>query len=236
MTARKVIGYVRVSTTEQATEGFGLDVQRKAVRDYCKTNSLRLLDIASDQGISGSNGLDTRPGLAAAIVRIEDHEANGLVVYRLDRLARDLMLQETIIAKLRQAGATVLSVTEADVDSEEPTRVMVRQILGAVAQYERATIRQRVMGGKAAKVAAGGYGGGRPPYGWRAEGRELVEDADEQAVIAFMRQLHEEGFSLRQIVARLEDAGHRPKLGRRWHPAAVNAILARQGPPAGAKQ
>ena len=85
----KVIGYVRVSTAEQATEGFGLDIQAKAIRAYCKAQKLRLVAILSDEGISGSNGLDTRRGLAEALARIEHGEASGLVVHKLDRLARD---------------------------------------------------------------------------------------------------------------------------------------------------
>jgi DNA invertase Pin-like site-specific DNA recombinase len=233
---RRVIGYIRVSTTEQATEGFGLAVQRKAIQTYCKANGLRLLDIASDEGLSGSNGLDTRPGLAAAIVRIEDHEASALVVYRMDRLARDLMLQETIIAKLRQADANVLSVTEADIDSEEPTRVMVRQILGAVAQYERATIRQRVTRGKAEKQAQGGYAGGRPRYGYRAQDKALEADESEQEAVALARRLHGEKLSLRQIGAKLAEAGYQPKAGEQWHPNQVRRILARTSPPLGVRQ
>ena len=95
MTTQRVIGYVRVSTQEQV-EGFGLAVQRDGIRAYCKERGLRLVDIAADEGISGSNGLDTRPGLTEALLRVEDHEVSGIVVYRLDRLARDLLLQETV--------------------------------------------------------------------------------------------------------------------------------------------
>lgn len=228
MAARKVLGYTRVSTAEQV-EGFGLDLQRKAIRDYCKANGLRLVDIASDEGISGSNGLDTRAGLAGALLRIENQETSALVVYRLDRLARDLMLQETIIAKLRQAGGNVLSVSEPDIDSEEPTRVMVRQILGAVSQYERAVIRQRMMAGKAAKVARGGYGGGRPAFGSAAKDKALVADPEERETLELIRRWHGEGCSTREIVARLEDAGRRPKSGERWYPMTVRRIAEREG-------
>jgi len=186
--ARKVLGYLRVSTSEQVA-GFGLDVQAKAIKDYCKANGLRLARTFSDAGLSGSNGLATRPELREALQLIEGHEADGIVVYRLDRLARDLILQETLVIKIREAGAAVLSVTEPDIDSAEPTRTLVRQVLGCIAEYERGVIRQRMMAGKAAKVARGGYGGGRPPFGWRAEGRELVPEPGEQATIALVRRL-----------------------------------------------
>ena len=103
--------------------------------------------------------------------------------------------------------------------------MLVRQILAAVSQYERALIRSPMMAGKAAKVAKGGYGGGRPPFGWRAEGKELVPDEAEQEVISLVRQFHNEGLSLRQIAARLEEGRHRPKVGDRWSPTQVLRIL-----------
>jgi DNA invertase Pin-like site-specific DNA recombinase len=226
MAMRKAIGYVRVSTAEQV-EGFGLAIQRKAIANYCKANELRLVRTYSDEGISGSNGLDTRHGLAELLAVVESGKASGLVVYRLDRLARDLVLQETLMARMRKAGVEVLSVTEPDIDSDDATRVLVRQVLGAIGQYERALIRARMDAGKAAKAAGGGYTGGRPPFGWRAEGRELVPDDAEQAVIAQAQQLADQGHSLRQIAGELEASGVRPKVGERWAPAQVARLLKR---------
>jgi DNA invertase Pin-like site-specific DNA recombinase len=224
MTTQRVIGYVRVSTQEQV-EGFGLAVQRDGIRAYCKERGLRLVDIASDEGISGSNGLDTRPGLTEALLRVEDHEVSGLVVYRLDRLARDLLLQETILAQMRKRGGEVLSVSEPDIDSDDPTRILVRQVLGAIAQYERAMIRRRTAAGRAKKVAAGGYGGGRPKYGYKAEHGELVADENEQAVIVRVVALRDQGKSLREIASVLNSEGVQPRTtGARWHSATVGAL------------
>lgn len=222
--ARKVLGYTRVSTAEQV-EGFGLTVQRKAITDYCKQNGLRLIDVLTDEGVSGSNGLDARKGLSEVLAAVETGEVSGLVVYRLDRLARDLVLQETLMARMRKAGVEVISVTEPDIDSDDATRVLVRQVLGAIAQYERALIRSRMGAGKAAKLATGGYAGGRPPFGWRAERKELVPDEREQEIIALARHLSNEGLSSRQVAAQLEQVGHRPKVGERWSSVQVGRIL-----------
>jgi DNA invertase Pin-like site-specific DNA recombinase len=226
MAARRVLGYTRVSTQEQVT-GFGLEVQAKAIKDYAKANGLRLVRTLSDEGQSGSNGLDARVGLAEALAIVERGEVAGIIVYRMDRLARDLLLQETLMARMRAAGAEVISVSEPDMDSDDPTRVLVRQVLGSISQYERALIRGRMMAGKAAKVSKGGYGGGRPPFGWRAEGKELVPEPREQEAIALVRQLADEGLSSRQIAARLEEAGHRPKVGEHWSSVQVLRILRR---------
>lgn len=225
MTTQRVIGYVRVSTQEQV-EGFGLTIQRDGIRAYCKERGLRLVDIAADEGISGSNGLDTRPGLTEALLRVEDHEASGIVVYRLDRLARDLLLQETILVQMRKCGGEVLSVSEPDIDSDDPTRILVRQVLGAIAQYERAMIRRRTAAGRARKIAAGGYGGGKPRYGYRAEGGDLIPDETEQAVIIRVGALRDQGKSLREIAAVLDSEGVQPRTaGAKWHPATVSGLL-----------
>jgi DNA invertase Pin-like site-specific DNA recombinase len=126
---------------------------------------------------------------------------------------------------MRNAAVEVLSVTEPDIDSDDATRVLVRQVLGAIAQYERALIRSRMAAGRAAKMAIGGYAGGRPTFGWRAEGKELVPDEREQETIALARLLAHEGLSSRQVAARLEEAGHRPKVGRRWSSVQVGRVL-----------
>jgi DNA invertase Pin-like site-specific DNA recombinase len=155
-------------------------------------------------------------------------------VYRFDRLARALLVQLTVTDRLAKVGAQVISTSEPDVDGPDELRELIRNILGSVAGYERAVIRGRMMAGKASKVAAGGYGGGRPPFGWRAEGGELVPDDREQEVIAFMRQLDSEGLSSRQIAARLDEAGLRPKTGEHWSSVQVLRVLQRpahNGPP-----
>lgn len=219
----EAIGYVRVSTTEQV-KGFGLDVQRGTIEEYCRAQSLGLVALYADEGVSGSNGLDTRDGLARALFALERGDAEVLVVARLDRLARDLLLQETIMGRMRAAGVKVLSATEADVDSEDPTRVLVRQVIGAIAQYEKAIIRARLMAGKAVKRARGGYVGGAPPFGYRQDGDRVVEEPSEQAVIAYVHAHRAE--PLRDIAEGLLGAGYRPRTGERWHPETVRRIRA----------
>ena len=85
---KTAIGYVRVSTQEQATEGVSLDAQRDRLRSYCASNAIRLIDIVGDEGISGST-VD-RPGLQAALYMIKRGRANTLIVVKLDRLSRSL--------------------------------------------------------------------------------------------------------------------------------------------------
>jgi DNA invertase Pin-like site-specific DNA recombinase len=81
---KTAIGYVRVSTQEQATEGVSLDAQRDRIRAYCRLHAIKLIDTKADEGISG--GTLNRPGLQAALEMIRRGRANTLIVAKLDRL------------------------------------------------------------------------------------------------------------------------------------------------------
>ena len=83
------------------------------------------------------------------------------------------------------------------------------------------------MAGKAAKVAQGGYGGGRPRFGCQAKDRALAPEPAEQETADRVRQLRADGLSYRQIASTLEAEGRRPKQGERWHPNTVRRIVER---------
>ena len=227
----KLAAYVRVSTDRQAEEGLGLDVQRHAIRGWAKEHGHRIALWTSDEGVSGSNGLDTRQGLLTALGALQDGSVSGLVVYRLDRLARDLVLQESLLAEIWRAGSRLYSTSAAEdayLDPQgadaDPSRALIRQILGAVASYERAMIRLRLRSGKQRKEAAGGYIGGAPPLGFRAESGSLVPDENETRIRQRVLALRAHGESLRQICEVLSAEGLQPKRGGRWHPETVRKI------------
>lgn len=228
----KVVAYLRVSTDKQAEQGLGLEVQEAAIRKWASAQGYRIAAWTRDEGVSGSNGLDTRIGLLDAVAMIRDGRAAGIVVYRLDRLARDLVLQESLLAEMRKLGGDVFSTSAAEAgylgdDPDDPSRALIRQILGAVAQYERAMIRLRMRSGKARKAERGGFLGGTPPFGYRAEGRELVPDDEEQAVLSRIRELRGAGASLRAICSTLTAEGFQPKRSRTWHPGSLALVVKR---------
>jgi DNA invertase Pin-like site-specific DNA recombinase len=228
----KVVAYLRVSTDRQAEEGLGLEVQKQAIGTWARANDHRVVLCARDEGVSGSNGLDTREGLADALETLKSRQAGGLIVYRLDRLARDLVLQEQLLADIRRMGADVFSTSSAEAsyltdDPDDPSRKLIRQVLGAVNEYERAMIALRLRAGRRKKHDNGGYAYGSPPYGWRAVGRELVEHPHEQAALARMRTLRAAGASYRDVAAALTNEGYEPKRGGTWYPMTVRQILTR---------
>jgi DNA invertase Pin-like site-specific DNA recombinase len=244
-----LVGYLRVSTDRQAEEGLGLEVQEEAIRSWAVAEGHQVVAWTRDEGVSGSLGVGDRPGLGEALDAVQAGNAEeapegaptGLVVYRLDRLARDLILQEYLLAEVRNAGGETFSTSGAEGDymaddPGDPSRKLIRQILGAVGEYERAMISLRLSSGRRVKRDKGGFAFGSPPFGLRAQDRELVEDPAEQRALARIRELHGEGKSLRGIASILNTEGiHKPKRAARWNPQSLKRILDADravGPPA----
>jgi DNA invertase Pin-like site-specific DNA recombinase len=121
-----------------------------------------------------------------------------LVVWRLDRLSRLSYEQELLMDMLRKAEVRVHSVQSGEdhiLDGgyvHDPARVLMRQVMASYAQYERAIIELRLQSGKNYKAARGGYTGGQPPFGYAAQGKELVIDPFEAEMVRFIFKLHRE--------------------------------------------
>lgn len=230
----KVVAYLRVSTDRQAAEGLGLDVQEQAIRAWAKAGKHRIVAVLTDAGVSGGNDLDGRPALADALELLRAKEAAAVVVYRLDRLARDLVLQEQLLAEIRRMGADLFSTfaSEGDYladDPADPSRKLIRQVLGAVAEYEKAMTVLRLKSGRRRKAEKGGFAFGSPAYGLKSVDGTLTPVESEQAAITRAKELRAAGASLRAIAETLTAEGHQPKRGTVWHPPTVARVLERAG-------
>jgi DNA invertase Pin-like site-specific DNA recombinase len=233
----RIVGYIRVSTNRQVERGFGLDVQERTVRAWIRSGGHTLTRIHRDEGVSGSNGLADRIGLVDALEEIRDGKATGLVVPRLDRLARDLIVQEQILSEVRRLKGEVFSCSAAEAgyltdDPDDPSRKLIRQVLGAVSEYERSMVALRLRSGRRRKAERGGYAYGSPHYGTKAENKALVADDAEQATLDRIRELHGEGASLRTIAETLTAEGYAPRTSKlrksdHWHPESLRRIIAR---------
>jgi DNA invertase Pin-like site-specific DNA recombinase len=233
----QLAGYLRVSTDKQAEHGLGIEIQEAAIRKWARSETHRIKLWFRDEGVSGSNGLDARDELPKALGALRDGEVAGVVVYRLDRLARDLVLQEQLLAEIRRMGELYsTSASEADYlrdDPDDPSRALIRQILGAVNEYERSMIKLRLRSGRRRKAEKGGYAYGAPPFGTEARDRGLVRIPEEWATVERIRDLRSSGESLRGICTVLESEGRTTKRGgTRWHPAVVAKVLGRSEVPA----
>lgn len=223
----RLIAYGRVSTNGQV-DGYGPDVQKTAMRRWARVSKHTLIDVLFDGAVSGTVDGDERPALAEALAMIADGRADGILVPNLDRLARELTVQEGALTVVWAHGGRVFAVDQGEIlpdDTDDPMRTFVRQVMGAAAQLERGLIAKRLRSGRAAKKAAGGYAGGAPAYGQRAAEGGLEPDENEAAALAAAEEMREEGVSLRAIAAKLNDRGVPTKRGGTWHPNTVARLL-----------
>lgn len=230
----RVVAYTRVSTLDQAEHGLGLDVQRESIRRWAKAEGHRVVAWHCDEGVSGTKPPADRPGCFEALAAMRNGAA-GIVVARLDRLSRDLIQQELLFREVWRLGKDVWSCVPAEAqqlakdDPDDPTRTLLRHLLGVLAQWERSTVVLRLRLGRQRKKAQGGFAGGGVPYGRRNGDRELVPDPAEAAAVALMVRLRRAGASYRGIVAALAAAGHAPRKGGQvWQPGVVRRVLLRE--------
>lgn len=231
--APRLIGYRRVSTAGQL-DGYGLPAQLADLKKYTRGSQYRLAGVETDGAVSGT--VEDRPALLSALKAIESGQADGLLLPGdLDRLARELVIQEAIITRVWKLGGIVVTTTrgviEAD-DPDDPMRTALRQFMGVVAQLDRALVVKRMRNGRKAKAQAGGYAGyGSPAYGMRTEDHELVPDAAQQAAISRIRELRTGGASMRGIADQLNAEGIVAKRGGTWSSMTVRRVLVREGTP-----
>jgi DNA invertase Pin-like site-specific DNA recombinase len=229
----RYVVYLRVSTDSQADAGYGLEIQEQACREWLRKQRHRLVEVCTDAGRSGTLDVGHRPGLAQALALVGAERADAVLVYRLDRLARDLILQEQVLAELHRRGKQLSSCDPTEdanlkYSPDDPTRALVRRMLGSIAAYEREVIRLRLMAGRARKKLEGGYAGGPPPFGFVAVRGQLVQVAEEQKVIGRMRRLRKGGLSYQAIADRLEADGIQSRASHgKWRTDTIRGILLR---------
>lgn len=219
----KAIGYIRVSTTEQATEGISLEAQAAKIRAYCELNDLELVQIIDDAGKSGKT--TDRPGLTEAMNLLESGQAAAIVVYKLDRLSRKTRDTLELIERIETAGAAFHSITEK-VDTKSALGKFFLTITAAFAQMERDTIAERTKEALAHKQAQGEHVGS-VPFGYVLDGERLAQNEAEAAVIARVADLRNAGQTLQEIADTLNAEGISTKRGGRWYPTTVKNILER---------
>lgn len=225
----QVIGYIRVSTHDQATEGVSLDAQKGRIGGWCTARGLTLdgADVYVDAGLSGGRA-DNRPGLQSALDAV--CLARGvLVVYSLSRLARSTKDAISIAERLKKAGAEMVSLTE-NLDTTTATGKLLYRMLAILAEFERDLVSERTRTALSHKRSKSERIG-QIPYGWRLseDGLTLVIDDAEREVLADVSRLRLDGLSMRDIAAELSRLGVPTKNGRpTWTHSSIADILNRK--------
>ena len=163
---KRSFAYRRVSSLGQsADDRDGLVRQEVVIREYCRKNKIKIVRWFTDS-ISGKTDLEDRPGLYELMLALHANGIKCVVIERLDRLARSLLVQESVVADFKRHGFEIVSCAEPDMLSDDPTRVLLRQMMGAFAEYERAMIVQKLRGARQrARASRKDYREGRKPYG-----------------------------------------------------------------------
>jgi DNA invertase Pin-like site-specific DNA recombinase len=225
--------YLRVSSAGQI-DAWGLDRQEAAIKQYAKTHGHRIVRWFRDEGVSATVEAVDRPQLAEAI-RTLGPKVDGLLVADLDRFARSLTVQEAAPVVIWRAGGKVLTATSGEVHTDDPddaSRTLIRQVMGAVIEFEKRQAVKRMRDGMLAKARTGRKATGSYAFGYRGQGkgrnRDAAPDPDEQDTLDVIMDLRGMSASYRTIVDVLNRDGHKPKRARKWSPMTVKRIYDRE--------
>ena len=193
--------------------------QRVAIAAFAKAHSYRVVDEFYDAAVSGADPVTDRPGFRAMLNRIAGNGVRVVLVESPDRFARDLAVQLTGHDYLRSLGVELVPTSAPDFfTTDTPTAVLVRQVLGAVSQFEKASMVAKLRAARERKIAAGGRSSGRFTYAMKVP-----------QVVALVRELHRQRQSLRQISKTLAAQGHLTGGGRPYTATAVQKMLRGSG-------
>ncbi len=192
----RAVGYIRVSTEEQAREGVSLATQETRVRAFCEAKGWELLRVYRDPGASGKSL--QRPGIQALLSDLKGNGADVIVIVKLDRLTRSVRDLGSLIHDLFR-GVALASVDES-LDSSTASGRMVMNLLGTVAEWEREVVGERTKAALDHKATKGEWRG-RVPFGFRIDEAtgKLVEDPGAMKAIESMKRAHRRGKSLRRL-------------------------------------
>jgi DNA invertase Pin-like site-specific DNA recombinase len=213
----KAYAYLRVSGRGQV-DGDGFPRQQAAIDRYAGAHEYQVMHTYREEALSGKTELENRPALQTMLTDLEENGVTVVMIEKLDRLARDLMVQETILGDLRRRGITLISVMEPDLCSDDPSRKLIRQIMGAIAEYDRCMIVARTRAARERIRASGRRCEGRKRYG---------ERADELTTLTRILRMGSEGYTWSAIAAELNTCGLTSRYGGKWHPSQIGRILGR---------
>jgi DNA invertase Pin-like site-specific DNA recombinase len=218
----KVVAYLRTSSsTNVGPDKDSEKRQRAAVESYAKATGYKIVDTFYDAAVSGADPVDERPGFAAMLDRIARNGVRTIIVEAANRFARDLIVQETGWRFLQRLGVTLIAADSPDsfLDTT-PTAVLIRQVLGAAAQFEKAALVAKLRAARERKKRETGKCGGR---------MSVAEASPETVALAkklARYPVNGRKRSLREIAAELEAAGHVTRKRTLYGAAAVARMIA----------
>jgi site-specific DNA recombinase len=226
--ARKVYGYIRVSSAGQALDGESLERQQEQIRAYCSLKGHPQPEIIADEGVSGFKS--EREGFQTLIKLCKTKQVGIVIVYDLSRLSRSVRgTLEFIEDVVHKNGIEFVSL-QNDIDTTTPMGKAFLAISAVFNQLYRDEISYKTKEALKHKSSKGEKTGGTTPFGFSiVDGFKLQPQPDEIDTVRQIYSLRRQGLSLRQIARELEQLGVKTKTGlTSWNPKVLKGILEKQ--------
>lgn len=214
--------YARVSTEEQATEGFSINAQIEEIETYAQKNNMEIVARYVDEGVSGKN-ISGRPEMKRLLKDIESKDFTTVIVYKIDRISRKSKDALEIAERCEQANISLISLKE-NFDIATPMGKMIFQIMSNFSEFERNSIVDRAKMGMLQRAKQGLYNGGRV-FGYESVNKELVVNEEEAHVIRLIFDYAEQDMGYKAIVSRINTMGYKTKRGAHFSINTIKTIL-----------
>ena len=223
----EAIAYLRTSSaTNVGVDKDSEKRQRAEIEKYAKRAGYTIVDSYYDADVRGTDPVDVRPGFGAMLDRIAGNGVRTIIVETANRFSRDLIVQETGHRYLKGQGITLIAADSPETFVEDtPTSVLIRQILGAVSQFEKASLVAKLKGARDRKMKAQAKRGEKPKCGGRRSYRELDGAIVDSAIKLHRSPVNGRRRSLRQVSAELAEQGHLATSGKPYGAEAVRRML-----------
>lgn len=216
-----VVGYVRVSTEEQATEGYSIDAQADKIRKMCDIKGWDVPKIFADEGFSG-RGIEKRPQYNEMMNNIKDWDI--LIVWKQDRIHRNMLNFAQMMDQINKKDKQFISIME-NFDTTTSTGRFALDMLARIAQLESEQIGERVLQGMIQKAMEGGFNGARAPYGYKVVDNNLAKVPEEEEYVQYIFKLYSENKSAGLVADIMNDDEIPTRSGKPWSKMAICRII-----------
>lgn len=214
--------YTRVST-EQQVDGYSLDNQEHDIEEYCKKHGYEIVARYTDEGVSGKN-IQARVGLRRALTSITEGEADGIIVWKMSRLSRNVADTANISELLKKSGGFLISIKD-NINTSDGMGQTFAIMSGVFAQMERDNIIAQLRGGMREKARKGEWNGGMTPLGYDLKDKALIVNSKERDIIIFIFNEYLKGNGYMTIAKKLNELGYKTKKNKAFSGNSVKLIL-----------
>lgn len=215
--------YVRVSTTEQAVDGFSIAAQTRLLTEYCQKNNIKIYNIYADEGISGQK--ENRPGFQQMLKDSLNKSFDIILVHKFDRFARKVELSRRVKQQLRKSGINVISITEPIEDS--PIGFFQEGIMELLAEYYSKNLSVEVKKGHRERAEQGLHNGS-VPFGYKIDNNvdcKMIIEEDQAKIVEWIFLSYLNGSGLNKIAKTLNSSSIKGSVGGEWCAKSISMIL-----------